>query len=145
MLVVIVSIALQYLCFITYMHHVNMEIRRGYTLRPLVTMTNTDHTPINALRTLRLNRTRLMVPRVALVGATACPVMFIPALFLCDVSVRAVDRLDVLTERAGVCVSLGAACDLADVGFLKVEQTICKKLFFVFHDKKILNHLANNQ
>lgn len=42
----------------------------------------------------------------------------VPALLLGDVGLRAVDGLDVLPERAGVGVSLGAAGDLTDVGFL---------------------------
>lgn len=40
------------------------------------------------------------------------------ALFLGDVGVWPMHGLHVLTKRAGVCVPLGAAWDLADVGFL---------------------------
>ena len=47
--------------------------------------------------------------------------LHIVALLLGDVSVRAVHRLHVLPEGAGVRVPLGAAWDLADVGFLGRE------------------------
>lgn len=43
----------------------------------------------------------------------------ISTLLLGDVRFRPVNRLDMLTERAGVCVAFGAAWDFADVGFLK--------------------------
>ena len=46
-------------------------------------------------------------------------------LLLGDVSVWAVYRLHMLPERAGVRVSLGAAWDLADVGFLGREGGLC--------------------
>ena len=46
----------------------------------------------------------------------------IVALFLGDVSVWAMDRLHVLPEGAGVRVPLGAAWNLADVGFLGSEE-----------------------
>ena len=46
----------------------------------------------------------------------------IVALFLGDVSVWAMDRLHVLPEGAGVRVPLGAAWNLADVGFLEVKR-----------------------
>lgn len=44
------------------------------------------------------------------------------ALLLGDVSIWAVHGFHVLPERAGVCVTLGAARDLADVGFLEEKQ-----------------------
>lgn len=44
------------------------------------------------------------------------------ALLLGDVSIWAVDRFHVLPEGAGVCVPLGAAWDLADVGFLEEKR-----------------------
>lgn len=40
------------------------------------------------------------------------------ALLLGDMGIWPMDRLHMLAERAGVCVPLGAAWDLADVGFL---------------------------
>lgn len=44
------------------------------------------------------------------------------ALLLSDMGVWSMDRLHMLAERAGVCVPLGAARDLADVGFLGGES-----------------------
>ena len=44
------------------------------------------------------------------------------ALLLGDVSIWAVDRFHVLPEGAGVRVPLGAAWDLADVGFLEEKR-----------------------
>ena len=49
----------------------------------------------------------------------------IVALLLGDVSVWAMDRLHVLPEGAGVRVPLGAAWNLADVGFLGSEEASC--------------------
>lgn len=46
----------------------------------------------------------------------------VAALFLGDVGLRAVDRLHVLPERAGICVALGTTRDLTDVGFLHIQR-----------------------
>lgn len=54
-----------------------------------------------------------------------CAEVHVVALLLGDVGIWAVDRFHVLPERAGVCVSLGAAWDLADVGFLGREAGPC--------------------
>lgn len=44
------------------------------------------------------------------------------ALLLSDMGIWSMDRLHMLAEGAGVCVPLGAARDLADVGFLGGES-----------------------
>lgn len=49
------------------------------------------------------------------------PKVHVIALLLGDMSIWAMHRFHVLPERAGVCVSLGAAWDLADIGFLGRE------------------------
>lgn len=46
----------------------------------------------------------------------------VAALLLGDVGLRAVHRLDMLSERAGVCVALRAAGDLTYVGFLQIQK-----------------------
>lgn len=60
----------------------------------------------------------------------------VAALFLGDVGLRAVHRLHVLPERAGVCVALRAAGDLTYIGFLQIQKIYSYQLksdIFKYH------------
>ena len=70
--------------------------------------------------------TILRSPATGLATGLFVPILFeqwrtevhIIALLLSDMGIWSMDRLHMLAERARVCVPLGAARDLADVGFL---------------------------
>ena len=66
--------------------------------------------------------TGLIVPILLEQGRSEVHVV---ALLLGDMGIWAVYRFHMLPQRAGVCVSLGAAWDLADVGFLGREAGLC--------------------
>lgn len=66
------------------------------------------------------------VPRLILAILLWCrrPRQQVASLLFGDVGLRAVHRLDVLPEGAGICVALRAARDLTDIGFLKKNTKI---------------------
>lgn len=76
------------------------------------------------VRDLVLRLDSLSGPRLVLSVLPGCrrPGRQVAALLLGDVGFGAMDRLHVLPERAGVCVSLGAAGDLTYVRFLQKRK-----------------------
>lgn len=65
--------------------------------------------------------TGLIVPILLEQGSTEVHII---ALFLGDMGIWSMDGLHMLAERARICVPLGAAWDLADVGFLGREPVL---------------------
>lgn len=67
----------------------------------------------------------LSVPRLVLAVLSRRPWRQVGTLLLGDVGLRAMDRLHVLPERAGVRVALRTAGDLTYVGFLRRDMYRC--------------------
>lgn len=80
-----------------------------------------------------LSVTRLVL---AVLPGRRWPRRKVAALFLGDVGLRAVDRLHVLPERAGICVALRTTGDLAYVGFLQRNirywLKLCCRSYLIF-------------